>query len=185
MSLARVLRYVAGLLIASVLLFFILPIAGIPPSKFLPPPLAYAKADGLTPGRVTKKEVQPTGNPFKVGDHIYLVDYQFSAPDPLTRGETKPGPKQLHAGQIRVDGSVWGDADNPGKSGIQPGQLVRVRYDKTYPDISGIDRPDLGRGCGPGSNILSGWILFLVLDLGLGYLLMMLVLERFGAKENI
>ena len=183
MSLARVLRYLAGLFLASVLLFIILPFVGIPPSKFLPPNLAYAKADGLAPGRVTKKEVQPTGNPFKVGDHIYLVDYQFSAPDPLTRGETKPGPKQVHSGQIRVDETIWGDADHPNHSGIQPGQLVRIRYDKTYPDINGID--GIGRGCGPGSNILSGWILFLVLDLVLGYLLMMLVLERFGAKENI
>lgn len=185
MSLARVLRYLAGFFLASVLLFFALPFVGIPPSKFLPPNLAYAKADGLAPGRVTKKEVQPTGNPFKVGDHIYLVDYQFSAPDPLTRGQTKPGPKQLHLGQIRVDESVWGNADSPGRSGIQPGQGVRVRYDQSYPDINGVDRPDLGRGCGPGANILSGWILFLVLDLGLGYLLMVLVMERFGAKENI
>ena len=183
MSLARVLRFLGGLLIASVLLFFLLPIVGIPPSKFLPPNLAYAKADGLVKGVVTKKEVQPTGNPFKVGDHIYLVDYQFLAPDPLTRGETKPGPKQTHTGQIRVDETVWGDADHPDKSGIQPGQRVAIRYDKTYPDINGID--SLGRGCGPGSNILSGWIAFLVLDLALGYLLMLLVLERFGAKENI
>ncbi len=131
MSLARVMRYVAGLLIASVLLFFALPLVGIAPSKFLPPNLAYAKADGLAPGRVTKKEVQPTGNPFKVGDHIYLVDYQFLAADPLTRGEAKPGPKQLHTGQIRVDAEVWGDADHPDKSGIQPGQITRIRYDKT------------------------------------------------------
>lgn len=185
MSLNRVMRFLGGFLIASVLLFVALPFVGIPPSKFLPPNLAYTKATGSAWGRVTKKEVQPTGNPFKVGDHIYLVDYQFHAPDPLTRGETKPGPKQLHSGQIRVDESVWGDADNPGKSGIQPGQYVHVKYETNYPDISGIDRPDLGRGCGPGSNILSGWILFLVLDLVLGFLLMMLVLERFGAKENI
>ena len=185
MSLARVLRYLAGLFLASVLLFIALPFVGIPPSKFLPPPLAYAKAEGLARGVITKKEVQPTANPFKVGDHVFLLDYQFLAPDPLVRGQLKPGPKQPHAGQIRVDGDVWGDPDNPGKGGMQPGQPVLVRYDKTYPDINGIDKPDLGRGCGPGSNILSGWIVFLVLDLALGYLLMMLVLERFGAKENI
>ncbi len=183
MSLARVLRFLAGFLIASVLLFIVLPLVGIPPSKFLPPNLAYTKADGLAPGRVTKKEVQPTGNPFKVGDHIYLVDYEFFALGPLTRGETKPGPKQLCTGQTRVDEAYWGDADHPKKTGIQPGQVIRIRYDKTYPDINGID--SVGRGCGPGSNILSGWILFLVLDLVLGYLLMILVLERFGTKENI
>ena len=185
MSLARVLRYLAGLLIATVLLFFVLPIVGIPASKFLPPNLAYVKAAGEAVGVITKKEVQPTANPFKVGDHVYLLDYKFKAPDPPVRGDLKPGPKQVHTGQIRVDGDVWGDADNPGKGGIQPGQLVRVRYEASYPDLNGIDNPDLGRGCGPGANILSGWILFLVLDLGLGYILMMLVLERFGAKENI
>lgn len=183
MSLNRILRYLGGLAIATVLLVVLLPLAGIPPSKFLPPSAAYAKAEGLAPGRVTKKEVQPTGNPFKVGDHIYLVDYQFSTPEPLVRGETKPGPKQPRTGQIRVDGSLWGDADHPDKGGVQPGQRLAVRYDKTYPDINGID--GVGRGCGPGSNILSGWIFFLVLDLALGYLLMMLVLERLGTKEDI
>ena len=185
MSLARVLRFFGGLLIASILLFFLLPIVGIPASKFLPPNLAYAKATGSAWGRVTKKEVQPTGNPFKVGDHVFLVDYEFYAPDPPVRGQTAPGPKQLHANQVRVDESVWGDMDHPKRSGIQPGQLVHVKYETNYPDISGIDRPDLGRACGPGANILSGWIWFLILDLVLGYLLMMLVLERFGAKENI
>ena len=185
MSLARVLRFLAGFFIASVLLFFVLPIVGIPASKFLPPPLAYTKATGNAIGVITKKEVQPTGNPFKVGDHVYLLDYKFKAPDPLVRGETKPGPKQVHTNQVRVDEATWGDADHPDKSGIQPGQLVRVRFETTYPDINGVSQPDLGRGCGPGSNILSGWILFLVLDLALGYVLMMLVLERFGAKENI
>ena len=185
MSLARVLRYLAGFFIASVLLFFLLPLVGIPASKFLPPNLAYAKATGSAWGRVTKKEVQPTGNPFKVGDHVYLVDYQFLAPDPPVRGQTTPGPKQLHTNQVRVDESVWGDADHPNKSGIQPGQYLHVKYETNYPDISGIDKPDLGRACGPGANILSGWILFLLLDLALGYFVMILVMERFGTKENI
>ncbi len=185
MSLNRVFRYLGGLVIATVLLAIILPLVGIAPSKFLPPNLAYAKATGEAYGLVTKKEVQPTGNPFKVGDHVYLVDYEFKAPDAPVRGQTQPGPKQLHQAQIRVDDTIWGDADHPNKTGIQPGQLVQVKYETTYPDINGIDKPDLGRGCGPGSNILSGWILFAVLDLVLAYLLMMLVLERFGAKENI
>jgi len=185
MSLNRVFRYLGGLIIATILLGFLLPLVGVPPSKFLPPNLAYAKAAGSAWGRITKKEVQPTGNPFKVGDHVFLLDYQFSASDPPGRGQTQPGPKQTHTAQIRVDGTVWGDPDHPHKSGVQPGQWVHVKYEPTYPDINGIDRPDLGRGCGPGSNILSGWLLFVLLDLVLGYLLMMLVLERFGAKEDI
>ncbi len=186
MSLNRVLRYLGGLIIATILLAVILPLAGIPASKFLPPGVAYGRAAGSAYGRVTKKEVQPTGNPFKVGDHVFLVDYQFYAPDPLARGQTKPGPKALRSNQVRVDEGVWGDMDHPDKSGIQPGQRVVVKYETTYPDISGIVSPeDLGRGCGPGANLLSGWILFLIGDLVLGYLVMMLVLERFGAKENI
>ena len=185
MSLNRVFRYLGGLVIATVLLVVGLPLAGIPSSKFLPPSVPYASAAGSAIGVITKKEVQATANPFKVGDHVYLLDYKFKAPDPPLRGQTQPGPKQVHFGQIRVDETVWGDADHPGTSGIQPGQLVRIKYEATYPDISGLSQPDLGRGCGPGSNILSGWLWFVVLDLVLGYLLMILVLERFGAKEDI
>ncbi len=194
MSLNRVLRYLGGLVIATVLLAIILPLAGIPSSKFLPPGVAYGKATGVAVGVITQKEVEPTGNPFKVGDHVYLLDYKFKAPDPPPRGQTQPGPKEVHQAQIRVDETVWGDMDQPKKSGVQPGQLVRVRYEQTYPDINGIiksigyspvDMTDLGRGCGPGSNILSGWLLFLLGDLVLAYLLMMVVLERFGKQENI
>ena len=185
MSLNRIFRYLGGLVIASILLAVILPLVGIPSSKFLPPNLAYSKATGEAWGVITSKEVQPTGNPFKVGDHVFLLDYKFKAPDPPARGQTQPGPKQFHTAQIRVDDAIWGDMDHPHKSGVQPGQLVHVKYETTYPDINGIDQPDLGRGCGPGSNILSGWLLFLLLDLVLGYALMMLVLERFGTQENI
>ena len=185
MSINRVLRYLGGLVIASILLCIILPFAGIPQSKFLPPNLAYSKATGAAYGVITQKEVQPTGNPFKVGDHVFLLNYKFKAPDPPARGQTQPGPKQVHLAQIRVDDATWGDMDHPDKGGAQPGQIVHVKYDTTYPDINGIDQPDLGRGCGPGSNILSGWLLFLLLDLVLAYLIMLLVLERFGDKENI
>ena len=159
MSLNRVLRYLGGLVIATVLLAMILPLAGLPSSKFLPPNVAYNNAAGIAVGVILKKEVQPTGNPFKVGDHVFLVNYKFKAPDPPPRGQVKPGPVQVHQAQIRVDESVWGDMDKPQSSGIQPGQLVKIKYEKTYPDINGIVKPDLGRGCGPGSNILSGWIL--------------------------
>ncbi|MGI4790325.1 MAG: hypothetical protein ACRYFS_15920, partial [Janthinobacterium lividum] len=144
MSLNRVMRYLGGLVIASILLAVILPLAGIPSSKFLPPSVAYNNATGEAWGIVTKKEVQPTGNPFKVGDHIFLVDYKFKAPDAPARGQTQSGPKQIRTSQIRVDNDVWGDFDQPLKGGIQPGQLVHVKYEKSYPDINGIDKPDLG-----------------------------------------
>jgi hypothetical protein len=183
-SVNRVMRYLGGLILASILLYLILPFAGIPQSKFLPPPIVYNKATGSAYGVITKKEVGPVTNPFKVGDHIYLLDYKFKAPTPPPRGQLQYGPKQLHTAQIRVDVSVWGDPDSAQKSGMQPGQTILVRYEKTYPDINGVYRPDLGRGCGPGSNILSGWLLFLLLDLAIAYGFMTL-LERFGRQENI
>ena len=195
MSVNRVLRYLGGLVIASLLLFPGLMLGGIAPAKFLPPPLVYAKATGRAYGVITQKEISATANPFKVGDHVYLLDYKFKAPEPPQRGELKPGPKQLHTAQIRVDDTVWGDQDNPQKSGIQPPVTITVKYETTYPDINGITGiagssgaivpVDLGRGCGPGSNILSGWLLFVLADLVLAYLVMMVVLERFGRQEDI
>jgi len=185
LSVNRVLRFLGGLFIATVLLVLILPFAGIPQSKFLPPPMAYAKATGSAYGVITNKEVSPTANPFKTGDHVYLLDYKFKAPPPAPRGLPATGPKQVYNAQIKVEASVWGDMDNKLKTGMQIGQLVHVKYETTYPDINGIDKPVLGLGCGPGSNILSGWLLFLLLDLALAYGIMALVLERIGRTEDI
>ena len=184
MSVNRVLRFLGGLIIATILLVLILPFAGIPQSKFLPPAMAYSKATGSAWGKITHKEVGPTANPFKVGDHIYLVEYKFQAPAPPLRGQTAPGPKQVYNAQIRVDDATWGDMDKPTTTGVQPGQIVHVKYETTYPEVNGIDKPDLGRGCGPGSNILSGWLWFVLLDLVVAYGFMTL-LERFGRQENI
>ena len=75
--------------------------------------------------------------------------------------------------------------DSPIKSGMQAGKIVHVKNETTYPDIKGIDKPALGLSCGPGSNILSGWLLFVLLDLALGYGFMALILERFGRQEDI
>lgn len=64
--------------------------------------------------------------------------------------------------------------------------LVHVKYEKSYPEISGIEDnwANGSRSIGAGSNILSGWILWLLATLFLGWLSMM-VLERFGRQENI
>lgn len=182
MSLNRVFRYLGGLLIATVLLFLILPFAGIATAKFIPPPLAYAKADGVASGVITAKTVSPTANPFRVGDHVWLIDYKFQAPAPPPRGETKPGPKQGYTGQVRVGETLYGEAH-------AGAYIPKIKYVKSDPDINGIDNPaaaefNSGRSVGAGSNIISGWLLFLALDLAFGYLLM-LPLERFGRQENI
>lgn len=183
MSINRVFRYLAGLIIASILLGIGLPLAGIAPSKFLPPNLVYGGAQGKSYGRVTGKEVAPSANPFNVGDHVWLVSYQFPAHTPPARGDAKPGPVQVYHGSARVDEQTY--------NAVQTGSLVpKIKYEITNPDINGIDVPSVqtfsnGRSVGAGSNILSGWLLFVLLDFVLAYLVMMLVLERFGTKENI
>ena len=184
MSVNRVLRFLASLIVASILLAIILTLSGVASSKFLPPAQVYSKATGSAIGVITQKEISPSGNPFTVGAHVFILDYKFKAPTPPVRGQTKPGPKQIYYAQVRVDESVYGDPDSPVKVGVDAGTLVHVKYEPTDPDISGIDKPDWGRGCGPGSNILSGWLLFVLLDLVLAYVLMQL-LERFAPQEDI
>ena len=183
MSINRVVRYLAGLLIASILLGIGLPLAGIERSKFLPPNIIYANAAGKAHGVVISKEVAPTANPFSVGDHVWLVMYAFRAPPPLARGQTKPGPTQRYYGTARVDEQTFNSAatDVP---------IPQIKYEITDPDINGIDAPYAqifsgGRSVGAGSNILSGWLLFVLLDLVLAYGIMTFILERFGTKENI
>ncbi len=182
MSVKRAMRYLVGLIIASVVLGVGLPLIGIPSSKFLPPPVIYSHALGKTYGRVTGKDVSPTANPFNVGDHTWIVSYQFPAHTPPPRGQTTPGPIQVYRGQARVDEQTY--------EAVKAGDLIpHIKYETTYPDINGIDDPSAiafnnGRSVGPGSNILSGWLLFVLLDLLLAYLFMSLF-ERFGTKEDI
>ena len=183
MSINRVVRYLAGLIIASILLGIGLPLGGIAPSKFLPPPIVYSNAQGKSYGRVTGKVVAPTANPFIVGDHIWLVDYQFPARTPPVRGASAPGPIQVYHGSARVGEQTY--------NSVQTGSLIpKIKYETTNPDINGIDIPSgatfsAGRSVGAGSNILSGWLLFALLDLVLAYGIMIVILERFGTKENI
>jgi len=179
LSVNRVLRYLGGLFLATVLLVLILPFLGVSQSKFLPPPMVYAKAEAKAVGKITSKEVTPTANPFKTGDHVYLVDYKFAAPPPLRRGEIKPGPKQVYNGTLRV-------GDESAYEAAQIGAFIRpIKYEKTYPEINGVDTESGGRSVGAGSNILSGWLLFVLLDLILAYAIMALILERFGRQEDI
>lgn len=154
-------------------------VIGIPASKFLPPPMVYNTAQGKAHGVVISKEVAPTGNPFKVGDHIYLVKYAFRAPPPFGRAAPKGAQTQRYYGEVRV-------ADETTYNALQPDDVIpAIKYEVTNPDINGIDDPNGGRSVGAGSNILSGWLIFLALDLALAFGIMMLVLERFGTKENL
>ena len=64
LSLNRLFRYIAGLLIAWGLIYFLVPFAGIAKSKFLPPSSVYANAQGKTIGYVTNVWDNVTNNPF-------------------------------------------------------------------------------------------------------------------------
>lgn len=176
MSLNRLARFVVGTLAAAILLSLILPFFGIGKAKFLPPPRVYATAEKITRGVVTGRQNPPSGNPFKVGFHNYFLLYRFSASAPPARGSLSPGPAQTYTGSVRVSQNVY--------NGVKDGQRVRVRYEKAYPDINGIDAPWGGRSVGPGSAFLSGWLLWVGLALIMGYGVM-LIIEHFTAKENI
>lgn len=195
MSVRRVVRYIFGVLIAGILLGIGLPFVGVPSSHFLPPPHVWDKAEGKARGVLTGKYYDITGNPFDVGAHLYFVNYQFMARAPLAAGAMKAGKPQTYTGTVRLrDKAVYESIGTPAdvKAGDAPAKQVvpvnripvRVRYEKTYPDISGIDEAWGGRSIGAGSNLLSGWLIWVFATLVLGWF-MMVLLERFGAKENI
>ena len=196
MSAARVFRYIVGVIVAAILLAIVLPFVGVPKSHYLPPAWIYPKAQGVTRGYITGKYYDVTNNPFNVGGRQWHVNYQFRAKAPGPNGEPGLGKPQVYYGTILVDKSTYdqvalGEDKNTADKAIPgtlipaaAGQIVRVRYETTYPDINGIDESWGSRSIGPGSNNLSGWIIWSLVTLFLGYLLMTLF-ERFGSKENI
>ena len=125
---------------------------------------------------------------------MYFVSYVFKAHTPPPRGQTQYGPVQTYQGTVRVDQGQYDSVattEPPDKfKGDQvitavPGQVVRVKYEKTYPYINGVQiAGQENRNIGEGSNILSGWLLWVVVTLFVGYLLMV-IFEQFGTKENI
>jgi hypothetical protein len=196
MSVRRVLLFLMGLLVAGALMMFVLPFLGIPSSHFLPPSRVYAGAQGEAKGAIVSKYYDETGNPFHVGDHLYFLNYKFRAHTPPVRGTAEPGPVQVYSGTLRVDKDTYDtlpvqDADkNTAFVAKQIIQLdpypVRVKYEKSYPEINGIEDTwaNGDRSIGAGSNVLSGWIIWLVVAVFLGWLMMM-IFERFGQQENI
>ncbi len=196
MSIRRILLLLMGVLVGGALLMFLLPIFGIPASHYLPPNRVYVTAQGEARGAIVSKYYSETGNPFHVGDDLYFLNYQFRAHTPPPRGVAVPGPVQTYTGTVRVDKNTYDGLPIPASekntkfTGGQVIQLapypVHIKYEKTYPEINGIsDNWAAGsRNIGAGSALLSGWILWAIVALFLGYLLMMLF-ERFGKQENI
>jgi len=183
MSAARIFRFILGTIVAVALLVGLVPLAGITRDKLLPPAVGYGEANKLARGVITRKYATPTANPFKVGDHIFMFDYQFVAPSPDAMQAGRPNATETYKGALRIEQNIYGD-ESTGKGGVYEGMPLRVKYDPAYPWINGIDADWGGRSVGEGSNILSGWLIWVVVALILGYLFMMLF-ERFAKTENI
>lgn len=203
MSAARILRFIIGTVIATVLLFVLLPIAGVPSSHFLPPGHVWGQAKGVARGQITGRFYDVTNNAFDVGGKLYFVTYAFYAPAPLPGGAK--GKPQVYKGTARVSQAdydavqVTADVKNTSYNARQmvpvvTGQIARVRYEPSYPEINGpiaLNDPKTlawtpwgGRSVDGPSNNFGGWLGYSVLAFALGFGIM-LILERFSARENI
>ncbi len=176
MTLKGVLRYLISVFLATLLLAIVLPFAQIPRAQMFPPAFVYSNAQGKTTGVVSKKYRVPTSNFFKVGDQINLIDYRFQAPyTPLLLGDPKSNPKKVYTGTVQVGDEAY--------ARFAVNTPVPVRYEKTYPVISGINQAGGGRSTGPGSRLLSGWVLWALLVLALAWMISPL-LERVMLRES-
>lgn len=204
MSIARVLRFVIGAVVAAILLAIVLPFIGIPSSRFLPPAHVWDVAKGLTRGVIADKFYTETNNPFNVGAHIYHVDYAFNAKAPVSNGQAPAAKSTLYYGEVTLSkeeydavllpkGSTVADKAKSGeKVPVVPSQAVRVKYETTVPEINGTQALLVngswvawgGRSTLGAANMLSGWLIWVIVALALGYGIMLL-LERFGGRENI
>ena len=169
------LRFLIGYLIAAALMGVALPYFGIPRAQLLPPAIVYGNAKGRITGILYKKRTSPTGNPFHVGDLVYLVDYTFKAKVPRILGTSGVGTVKQYTGYMQVSQEVYSAAvkDAP----------VPIKFEPTYPDISGIDLPGYGRSGAAGSTIWSFWWVWLFVALVLGYLIAPF-LERIMLRES-
>ena len=165
-----------GVALAAVLLSIALPYINIPRSQLLPPALVYGEARGKTSGVVTNKRTRGAANPFKVGTKVYLVDYQFIAKAPAMLRESRPGTAKTYRGTVRVDQGSW--------NGLAPGSRIPIRYEPTYPTINGIDLAWGGRSEAQGSGLFSGWMLWALAAVFLGYMFTPL-LERILPRGDI
>jgi hypothetical protein len=190
MSVRRFGKFLLGLLIAVIALPLVLPHVGVPQTRFLPPPVIYQQAKGLISAEVTNAYYSPTNDPFNVGGRLYFIDYRFTGP----AVDNPPGSKktQEYTGTVRVTQDQYKHFVPPSindpnyYAGDTTPELkyVTVRYEKTYPWVNGVDDPPIGIGCGEGSNILSGWLIWVGAAIVLGYILMAII-DQFTGKEDI
>lgn len=191
-------RYILGVILAAILMAIIMPLFGIPISHMVPPSWSYSKADGVARGIVYTKYYDVTNNPFNVGGHQFFIEYKFRAKAPGPKGQPDGGPVTLYSGVMHLSDAnkavyteipspmTTNDIQNAGPHQMIPTypMPVKIRYVKDYPDINGIDAPWGARNIGAGSNSFSGWIIWLVVLLIVGYGFMTLF-ERFSHNENL
>lgn len=175
MSAKSVLRLLLGVFLAAVLLAVALPAVGIPRSHYLPPPMIYNTATGKTTGVVTGKIFQGTRNPFAVGEKTYWVGFRFAAKVPPALGVQNVGKIKTYKASVNVE-KVFYDR-------IKIGDRVPVKFEKTYPDICGINLKNAGRSSAAGSSMISGWMLYAALTLVLGYAIAPLI-QRLFLRED-
>ncbi len=174
----RIIALIVCVLLVAIALQAVLPSVGIPKSRLLPPPQAFAAAKGKTRGIVTGTDTEGTSNPFRVGEgeRYYYIDYTFQARVPQTLGQSSPGKPKRYEGHVRVDKEAM--------KSVKPGQPVPVRYEITFPEMNGIDGPRGGRTGGPTSAVFSTWLFYPLVSIFLGYLLFVAV-SPYLRQENI
>jgi len=175
MTTKSLLRLLIGCAIAACLIIGILPSVGLPRAQILPPPMIYGQATGKTYGYVTKKKVEDSPNPFESGVKVFRVDYRFRATVPPNLGAKKVGKQEVYTGRAYVERGLY--------DGLQVGAQVPVKFEKTYPVINGINVKGGERSTEQGSGLLSGWILYAIAIVVLGYCIAPL-LERVMLREN-
>lgn len=169
-------RFLIGILLAALILTIGVPYVGIPRAQLYPPPYIYASAAGKTQGTITKKYQRETSDPFHVGDKLNYVDYQFEAPyTPIFLGDQKSDPHKVYTGTAQIK--------NDDFAHYNEGDTVPIKYETTYPVISGIDSPYGGMNGARGSGLISGWIGWAIATVILGYFLSG-ALERVLLRES-
>jgi len=167
MSSKAVLRLLIGCALAALLLIFLLPAIGIPKSYLLPPPTVLQNATGKATAYVHKKSLGASPNPFKSGDTMHYIDYQFRATVPKTLLDKPTAEeekkKRVYTGEANVPENMY--------DSLKEGDTIPVRFETTRPDISAIDKPSTDPNSHGGASIVGSWILFIGGILFLGYLI--------------
>ena len=177
MTIKSILRFILGVVIAGMLLQLLLHAAGIPKSYLLPPPIVYDGAKGVTAGTITGKRAAQSPNPFRSGEKVYDIDYQFTAPaPPRIGGASAAGKPAKYTGSVRVDKCIHDQAI--------VGTILPIRYEATNPGINGVNAQWAGKRSGSGSSIVGTWLVWLLASVLLGFFISSL-LERLLPRDDM